>query len=164
MDPRPVFAALLDDLCRACRELYGDRLISLVIFGSVGRGTATAESDVDVLVVARDLPRGRIPRVEEFAAVEQRLAAAMASARQLGVTTRLSPLFKTPDEVAVGSPLFLDMTEDAKLLFDRDGSFAGVLRALAARLATLGAKRVWRGRAWYWDLKPDFKPGEIIEI
>ncbi|HWP57484.1 MAG TPA: hypothetical protein VNL14_06340, partial [Candidatus Acidoferrales bacterium] len=38
------------------------------------------------------------------------------------------------------------------------------LQRLRERLARLGARRVWRGNAWYWDLKPDFKPGDVFEI
>jgi hypothetical protein len=73
-------------------------------------------------------------------------------------------VLKTPAEVEARSPLLLDMTEDARILFDRGGFLAGELAALRARLDELGARRVWRGSAWYWDLKPDFRPGDVIEL
>lgn len=161
---RHVFRSVLAELEAACRRSYGDRLVSVVVFGSIGRGTATPSSDVDVLVVVRDLPRGRIPRVREFDAVEGALETALRAAKQQGIETRLSPVLKTPEEVEAGSPLFLDMTEDAVILFDRDRFFAASMDALRSRLARLGAKRVWRGSAWYWDLKPDYRPGEVFEI
>jgi uncharacterized protein len=159
-----VFDALLGELEASCRRIYGERLVSLVIFGSVGRRDARPDSDVDLLVVARDLPSGRIPRVREFDAVEADLAGALRRARERGVATRLSPIFKSPDEVRRGSPLFFDMTEDSRILVDRDGFFAAALDDLRARLRRLGAKRVWRGSEWYWDLKPDYRPGETFEI
>ena len=56
------------------------------------------------------------------------------------------------------------MVEDAKMLFDRRHFFEGVLERLRKRLKELGAKRIWQGNAWYWDLKPDYKPGDIIEL
>jgi hypothetical protein len=28
----------------------------------------------------------------------------------------------------------------------------------------MGARRVWRGRKWYWVLKPEVKVGEVVEI
>jgi predicted nucleotidyltransferase len=42
---------------------YGERLISLAVFGSWARGTATPASDLDLLVVAEPLPHAsaRIP-------------------------------------------------------------------------------------------------------
>ena len=56
------------------------------------------------------------------------------------------------------------MTEDARILVDRGGFFAAALEDLRTRLRRLGARRVWRGAEWYWDLKPDYRPGEIFEI
>ncbi len=164
VSPSEVFDAVLAELEAASRRVYGDRLVSLVVFGSVGRGTAGPSSDLDVLVVAGGLPRGRMPRVREFDAVEEALAGALRAATDQGVDTRLSPVLKSPEEVGAGSPLFLDMTEDARILFDRDRFFAKTLDALRGRLARLGAKRVWRGSEWYWDLKPDYRPGDVFEI
>ena len=43
--------ALLADLRAALGDLYGDRLVRLVLYGSQARGDTHAESDVDVLVV-----------------------------------------------------------------------------------------------------------------
>ena len=63
-----------------------------------------------------------------------------------------------------GSPLFLDMTEDARILYDRDGFLERAFVDLESRLERLGARRIWRGNAWYWDLKPDYTPGEVFEI
>ena len=48
---------------RAVLEVYGPRLISLAVFGSWARGTASPESDLDLLVVASDLPPSRMKRV-----------------------------------------------------------------------------------------------------
>jgi hypothetical protein len=56
------------------------------------------------------------------------------------------------------------MVEDASILFDRNGFFSKILDRLRARLKELGAKRVWKGNIWYWVLKPDYKPGEVIEL
>jgi len=56
------------------------------------------------------------------------------------------------------------MSEDARLLYDRDAFFAGILQRLRARLAALGAERRRRGRTRYWILKRDFRPGEVIEL
>jgi hypothetical protein len=139
-------------------------LASLVVFGSVGRGTAGPDSDLDLLIVASGLPDGRVSRVRDFISVEHTLGPDVIRARQLGWTVELSPVLKTPDEVEAGSPLFLDMVEDAMFLHDRDDFMRSALKALGIRLAALGARRIWRGNAWFWDLKPDYVPGEVFEI
>jgi predicted nucleotidyltransferase len=158
------FDALLDALLAACREHYRRRLVSLVVFGSVGRRTMRPDSDIDLLVVADPLPDGRMRRMEDFAPIERIMDPVLMEKQTVGVTTRLSPVFKTPAEIVAGSPLLLDMTQDSRALFDADDFFGLQMRDLDARLKRLGARRVFKGDAWWWDLKPDFKPGDVVTL
>ncbi len=160
----PVYRRLLDLLLARSRDHYGDRLISLVVFGSVGRKTAGPESDVDLLYVVDPLPRGRGRRVAEFAPIEEALATALDEAADSGIETCLSPLFKTPVEVKARSPILLDMVDDALVLYDRDDFFQQEMAALRQRLKELGARRIYEGDAWYWDLAPGYRHGMEIEI
>jgi uncharacterized protein len=155
---------LLVELSDNVRSHYGPRLVSLAVFGSIGRGTPRPDSDVDLLIVAEDLPDGRMARVNQFAPVEQALAATLADGRRLSFFNECSPVFKTPDEVLAGSPLLLDMVEDARVLVDRDAFFQAAIDRLKERLARQGARRIWRGNAWLWDLKPDYQPGDVFEL
>ena len=155
---------LVERLFSEALAVYGERLVSLAVFGSVGRGTPGFDSDLDFLVIARDLPAGRMKRIREFDLVEERLAPFIDSLKREGIDTSLSPIIKSPEEASLGSPLFLDMVEDARILFDADGFFAGILARLNGRLKELGSRRVRLGNAWYWVLKPDFKAGEVFEI
>jgi len=150
---------LLEELQR----LYGPRLVSVVVFGSVARGTPRPDSDLDVLLVVEGLPRGRMRRMEELAPVCDAVDRVLAAGAGPGAAI-LSPVIKTPAEVAYGSPLFLDMVEDACILFDRDGFFHRYLERLRERLRALGARRIPYKGSWYWDLKPDFRPGDVIEL
>ena len=158
------FSRLHAPLLAASREYYGERLISLVVFGSVGRGVPGPDSDVDCLLVVDPLPDGRIPRVTEFSAVENALAHHLDDLRTKSLFVEISPVFKTPGEMQRGSPLLLDMVDDALVLFDRDEFFAHEIADLRKRLEARAARRVWVGNAWYWDLKPDYQPGEVFEI
>ncbi len=159
-DIETVLKRLLD----ACAGHYGERLVSLAVFGSVGRGTPRQDSDIDILLVAENLPRGRINRIREFRAVEKAFRPNAPAEPQGIISVDLSPVIKTPEETEAGSPLFLDMTEDARILFDRNGFLADRIQRLKARLDSLGSRRIWKGSAWYWDLKPDFQPGEVFEL
>lgn len=45
---------LLHDFRKGLQELYGDRLVHLILFGSCARQEATPDSDIDVMVVLKD--------------------------------------------------------------------------------------------------------------
>jgi hypothetical protein len=71
----------------------------------------------------------------------------------------------TPEEVRDHPPLLLDLTQDAVILFDRDDFPSSELEIIRAKLKELDAKRIWLDEdRWYWDLKPNSKMGETIEI
>lgn len=122
------------------------------------------DSDIDLLLVATGLPAGRRARLEEFEKVEESLEPLLAEARRAGVHTDLSAVFKTPEELHQGSLLFLDMTDQAVILHDPEGLLRSYLETLSLRLQAMGAHRVFRGGGYYWVLKPDFRPGDRIEL
>jgi len=117
------------------------------------------------LIVANELPQGRGKRIREFEFIDEKIESFLKLLQNKeGINACIFAIIKSPEEAERGSPLFLDMVEDARILFDRNGFFQGVLERLRERLNKLGAKRIWRGNAWYWDLKPDYKPGDVIEL
>lgn len=165
MQLRKAFSRILEQVLLACHQVYGERLITVAIYGSVGRNTPRPDSDIDLLIIAAPLPNGRLARVAELAPVEAKVEQLTKLDHQgVEIHTYLSPVIKTPEEVRLGSPLFLDMIEDAQILFDRDGFFEDYLKDLAYRLQRLGAHKIVRGNMWYWVLKPDYRPGEVFKI
>lgn len=161
---RQQFEQLAQEMCAACAAYYGERLVTVAVFGSVGRGTPHPSSDLDLLLVIEKLPAGRLSRVEEFSRVEAMLEPKLRLLSREGVNTSFSPVLKTPGEVLAGSWLFLDMIDDAVLYFDRGGFFQRYLDGLKRRLRALGGYKVQRGERWHWDLKPDYREGEIFDL
>lgn len=141
-------------------EVLGDDLVSVVLFGSVARGEARPDSDIDLIVVVNDLPPARFARKERLEPVRARLEPAIQEAQGQGVWTGWTEVILTPEEAAQARPLYLDLTREAVLLHDPSGFFRQILEALRARLQELGAHYVRSAEGWYWDLKPDFQPGE----
>jgi len=154
----------IGEVLNAARAIYGERLRSLALFGSVARRTARADSDLDLLLVVDGLPRGRSARLASFDLVEAALADRIAALARADIRVELSPVLRTPEDLRTASPLMLDLTEDAVVLEDRGGVLAAALGDLRARLRRSGARRIWRGTQWYWDLKPDYRRGEIIRL
>lgn len=98
-DYRKAYHEVVRSTLQLCREYYGDRLVSLVLFGSVAKDTFTWESDIDILIVARKLPNGRYSRVMEFQKnVESKMEQTLLALFRRGIYTDLSPIFKTKEE------------------------------------------------------------------
>jgi hypothetical protein len=146
------------------RETLGDNLVTLALFGSAARGEATAGSDIDLLIVCEALPAGRFARLRVLDEADRRFESELSRLRSKGIDTRLARIIKTRAEAERIVPLYLDLVQDARLLYDRDGFFASVLSRLADSLTRLGAERRVRGRVRYWVLKRDFVPGEVFEL
>jgi len=161
---REQFQAILDALRKECVDFYGKRLVSAAVFGSVARGAMRPDSDIDLLLVVDGLPKGRMPRISEFDAIESRLEPILQKAAEHGVHTSLSPVFKTREELEYGSPLFLDMTDSVLILHDPDSVLRDYLEKLTRRLLALGSRRIRKGGGSYWLLKPDLKPGEDFTL
>ena len=158
------YSSLIEGLLRALKQRFGERLVSLVVYGSVARGEASSDSDVDLLIVVEDLPKGRLRRQGLFMEVEEEVEPLIEGLRARGLNVELSPILKTPEEAAKIAPLYLDLVEDAVVVYDKDGFFTKVLDRLRRRLAELGAHRARLGRKWLWVLKKEYSPGELIVI
>lgn len=155
---------LAEDYALVAREVLGDNLTSVVLFGSVARGEAGPGSDIDLLVVCRELPTGAFRRRRLVEPIGEQLRVGLRRLWERGVYTEFTEVLRSEEEAARFHPLYLDMAYEAILLYDRDGFFASLLAGLRERLAAMGAKRRRLGRITYWDLKPDFRPGEVIEL
>jgi len=134
---------LLTTVVKQLATGFGDRLCGVALFGSIARGTADADSDVDLLVIARGLPR-----------LWDRDAALREVLPERPLVPELSLLSRTPEEFETDvRPLYLDLALDARVLFDRDGYLAGRLFRLR-ELVRLAKLRRRPDLFWEWEEPP----------
>ena len=161
--PQERYVKLLCDASRWIMRLI--RPSSLAVYGSVARGSAEECSDLDLLVVSNAFTGSLCSRIDKLYEVERRVGVELAWLREHGVFTRLS-LYPLREEEAERKPLLLlDLTEEAVILYDRNRFLETVLTGLRAKLLGMGARKVVMAEGkWYWDLKPDYRFGDVIEI
>ena len=164
MDIESLIKAILEDICTCVRERL--RVRSIVLFGSMARGEWGQRSDIDLIVVSDAFPDSYSARLDTLRPVFQEVRSRESYLRLRNAGYRLSfqaVPYKSEDVVET-PPLLLDVSEDGIILYD-DGLMHQKLGELKERLRVLGSKRIrTRTGRWYWVLKPDLKPGEIIEI
>ncbi len=145
-------------------QILGDRLTTIALYGSVARGEARATSDIDLFIVLRDPPLGAFKRRLLLQLVRDDLIHELEQLWQQRVYTDFVEVIRSEAEAQLFHPLYLDMTTEAHLLYDRDGFLATILQRVRERLNTLGAQRRKLGTIVYWDLKPGLMPGEVIKL
>ena len=155
---------LLDDVSASLQAKL--KIRSIVLFGSLARGEERKQSDIDLIVVSEEFPESYSARLDLLRPIFQEVKRTESYLRLLrkGYRFSFSAVPYRPEDLDDTPPLLLDVTEDGVILHD-DGLMRRKLAELKKRLRALGSKRVYtQAGKWYWVLKPDLKPGEIIQI
>ena len=160
------YVRLIEEYCSRIKNHFCDRLISICLFGSVARGEAKPGSDIDILIVADDLPIDIGMRIKETNYVHENLkkSEAYISLRKSNVSGLVSDIFFTPEEIKRHPPILLDVIDDGIILYDKNSFLSNELMTMKERLEAQKARKVKTEKGHFWILKPDVKFGEIIEI
>jgi hypothetical protein len=159
----PEWRALGERVVAEYRAALGDDLVAVALFGSVARGQARADSDLDLYVVTRTPIIGDARLHRTWRAVDESPEyQALLGAGYHPTPSRVS---HTVAELARHPWILLDIAHHGVVLYDPQGVLERELGAVRRRMAELGSRRVeLADGSWYWDLKPDWRPGEVIEL
>jgi predicted nucleotidyltransferase len=153
------FREAIETLLKELRKLLRENLISVVLFGSVAREDFKEDSDIDLLIVAKELPHEYSTRIDLFIPIVEEVRKKIPK----NPFIQIYPL--SVEEASKNRPIYLDMLTDAIILYDEDEFMANVLKRLWEKLVKLGAKKIkLEDGSWAWILKPNIKVGEVIEI
>jgi len=149
---------------RSIVDYYGERMVSLVVFGSYARREPRFDSDLDLLIV---LSSGnwsrRSERTEEFVInVEQPCDEHLQKLFEAGISMDLSPMILTRDEAQGFLPLYLDMVSHCLIIEDHEGFIESVLEKVKQQMARWGSERMNVGGHWLWEIRPGLKWNEVL--
>jgi len=125
---------MIDRIMKDIKAVFGDNLVSVVLFGSYAAGKQRDASDIDMLVMADNLP---LPRKERLSIILSIIR------RYLLKGKTVSLILRSKDEIRNGfeyyNPLLLSISENNKLLYDREKYFSALLKDIR--------KKVCRGKS-----------------
>jgi hypothetical protein len=159
-----LWQGLLKRLVVAYQAALGNDLLAVACFGSVARGEPRPESDLDLYIVTRE---------EVASLVDPRLTLAghlgdtpeyVALIRE-GFRPDPMPIFHSATKLETHPWILLDIADHGVILYDPKGILANELDLVRQRLRELGSQRIeLPDGSWYWDLKPDWRPGETVAL
>lgn len=165
--PHMYFAPLIRRYCEILNELLKDRLVSIMLFGSVARGDWSRDSDIDVLVIASGWDDEPVwNRIRELRKAKEKLEESLEyqEALEAGYWPIIQNYPLSVKEAKRFNRIYLDAVVDGIILYDKDSFLTRLLQSLEKRLEEMGSVRIMLpNRKFYWILK-DLKAGEVITL
>lgn len=155
---------LLNRAINLMKQYLGNDLLSIALFGSVARGEGTNNSDIDVLIVHKR-ENFKVSSLMTKIIISLRETEEYKSLESKGFRPDIFYILLDEEEFNGNPWVLLDIQDHGIILYDPFKVLKNRFVYIRKRLKELGSKKViLPDGKWYWDLKPDWKPGEIIKL
>ncbi|MEM3061026.1 MAG: nucleotidyltransferase domain-containing protein [Candidatus Bathyarchaeia archaeon] len=149
-------------------QFFSKKLVSIVLFGSLARGSVKPESDIDLLLVIEGLPKEyseRVKIIQKVLSIESIDEAIMELWNKHKVYPNLEPIAITPEEASITHPFYLDIAEEGIVIYDKNDFMKKKIRELKEKLKSLGSRKVILPTGeWYWILTSKPEEARRLEI
>lgn len=157
---------LILDFVNLVKEVFKDNIVSVVLYGSVAKNIARKDSDIDICLIFKTLPKSRHKRTllifPLIKALRERDSYMVLYDK--GYLPEIAPVLYTVDEIRDTKPIFLDMVEDGIILLD-DGTFEKKIKEVKQRMKELGTQKIsLENGDYYWILKPGLRLSEVVSL
>jgi len=133
----------IEEFVKACKRKFKKDLVSIVLFGSYARGTATLFSDIDILLVVKNLPKNTWERDKLMDRIVLRIL--------FNRHKRISPILVTPEELERQAkwpnPLFYGILLGYECLHGKE-SFENIMKIVKQRVLEKKPVYVEGGKKW----------------
>jgi len=136
-------------------------LVAVALFGSAARGEAAEGSDLDFLVVLREVPKSLERRYEVYRPIRDALTMKPRRVRDI-TAIDIDEEFINDENVEI-TPLMLNIASDASILYDPKGQLASFLQRIQ-RLIEVGGLERYRTKDGKYGWRPKRGVHQIIEV
>jgi len=144
-------------------DYYSEALVSLVIYGSYARDEARLNSDIDLFIILTH-KKGLKSTIELFYEnIEKNIEAELTVLyTKYGINMDLSPFILSTEEANYFHTLYLDMIDNAELIYDKDNFFKQILNSVSELKTKYGYRKEPVSNTFLWDIKNKNLLGERI--
>lgn len=142
--PHPTFGVVLGRYCRILQEHFGERLLGVLLFGSVARGDWTKDSDIDLLVFVDRWDVKTWDRSSELLGLRKMLRKTpeYLDSVEAGFVPIVQHYPLSKEEASLNHRIYPDIVLDGIIIYERDGFITQLIGNLRESLREKGAKRV----------------------
>lgn len=134
----------INEFVKSCKKKLGKKLVSIVLFGSVARGTARKGSDIDILVIAKNLPKDWRERDNTLDDIVMEIL--------LKYSIRVFPIIVESTDIKASArwpnPLFYGMLLGYNVIYDEGSFFKSMMKIVKERIRIKKPIYVEGGRKW----------------
>lgn len=162
----PKYHSIIEYLVSQLFMGFGDKLVSILLFGSLARGEEKKFSDIDFIVIVDGAPSRYGERVDLISSMISGIdKSRIRMWERFNIYPDVDMIVLDRSEAYTNHPILLDMIHDSIIIYDREGFMKKRLMELKEALNRLGAMRIQLPNGkYYWVLKPDIKWGEAVEV
>ena len=158
------YKVFLDELLKALKDDFGEGVIlSFALFGSVARGEARPDSDIDLLIVHKPIEFDVWERYKKaFGGLSK--CDESCKLRTKGLDPHLNEILLTEEQLYEPRLILLDIYDHGIIIYD-NGVLKKRFESLGTKLKEFGSKKVILcDGTYYWDIKPNWQFGEVIQV
>ncbi len=165
--PHKYYAPLIKRYSRLLLEHFNNRLISIVLFGSISRGDWNKNSDIDLLIIVNNWDEIPIwKRLRELYEVRSKLRETIEY--KFAVKAGYIPIIQhyplSRREALNFHRLYLDIVLDGIIIYDKDKFFSKIINSLKNKLVKYNARRIYKPNGkYYWIIK-EIRAGEVYKL
>ncbi len=165
--PHRYYAPLLEKYARLLLDYFGEKLLGIVLFGSIARGDWDIDSDIDILVVVEGWDSKPMwERIRELYGIREKLRETREyrAAVEAGYIPILQHYPLGGREALRFHKIYLDIVLDGIVIYERGGYISGIMDSVRNKLLEYGARRISRPDGRYYWLIKDIKAGEVFTL